>query len=249
MDKMKTNRVWTLAIMVVIGLSFVWVVPNSGELRKSRLASDLPAQLEGRESVELQISAKERKILTEDTTFSRRRYYYNMRNANAPIDVSVVFSGKDINNSIHRPEICLKAQGWNFESEKYITISVGEIEIPFKEIVCFRPRIKNEYLPHENSRGEIIVDRRVQYYTFVGSEKIVAGHYERTWEDIRLRVLKGTDQQWAYITFASSITDNPGDDTIRDLKYKIADLEETNTTLREFTSKAMRVFINPAINN
>lgn len=239
MDNILTKRTWILSIMVVVGLSLVWLIPNSGEFKKSRLIEDLPERLVERKGVELEISAKERKVLAADTTFTRKRYFEELENADSYIDVSVVFSGKDINNSIHRPEVCLKAQGWNFESEKHVSIEVDGMTIPFKEIVCSRPRVKNDRLPYKNSKGETIVDRRVQYYTFIGTEKIVAGHYERTWEDIKLRVLKGNDQQWAYITISMDVTENPMDDTREVQYFNILNLAQTKEAVKEFQIRSM----------
>ena len=157
MDKTLTKRVWIMSIMVLVGLSLVWLIPDSGVFKESQLIAELPDKLVGRQGVKLKISTEERKILAKDTTFSRTRYFDESVNADSFIDISVVFSGKDINNSIHRPEVCLKAQGWNFESEKHVSITTEGMTIPFKEIVCFRPRQKNEHVPHKNLKGEIII--------------------------------------------------------------------------------------------
>jgi hypothetical protein len=243
MDKTLTKRVWVMSIMVLVGLSLVWLIPNSGAFKESRLTAELPDTLIGRKGVKLKISNEERKILADDTTFSRTRYFDESVHADSFIDISVVFSGKDINNSIHRPEICLKAQGWNFESEKYVTITTEGITIPFKEIVCFRPRQKNEYRPHKNSKGEIIVDYRVQYYTFVGAENIVAGHYERTWEDIQMRILRGTDQQWAYITISMDVTENTKGDMNSRRYFNILNTAQTKAAVKEFQLKALPILL------
>lgn len=243
MENILTKKVWKLSIMVVVGLSLVWLIPNSGDFKRSRLIENLPDRLVERKGVELEISAEERKILAADTTFSRKRYFDESKDADSFIDLSVVFSGKDINNSIHRPEVCLKAQGWNFESEKYVSIVSDGLTVPFKEIVCSRPRVKNEHRPHKNTKGEVIVDRRVQYYTFIGTDKIVSGHYERTWEDVKLRVLKGTDQQWAYITISMDVTENITDDTKEVLYFNILNLEQTKEALKTFKEQAMIVLL------
>ena len=210
MDRILNKKSWILAIMVTLGLSLVWVVPNSGKFQASKLLNQLPEKLQDRIGVDLEISSQERKTLAPDTTFARKRYFQNVReNASPYVDVSVVFSGKDINNSIHRPEVCLRAQGWQFLSEKYVTVEANGEMIPFKEIVCARQRVATDKGPDKNSKGETITDKRIQYYTFVGAEEIVAGHYERTLADMKMRVLKGTDQQWAYTTISMDVTNNP----------------------------------------
>lgn len=242
MNQIIIQRIWKLFIMVVVGFSLVWVVPNSGEFQMSKLISELPEELVSRVGKKLKISEKERETLAADTTFARKRYFDTALNPDAFIDVSVVFSGKDINNSIHRPEVCLQAQGWNFESERYVDLDVEGKKLAFKEIVCARPRVKNEEQAHLNQKGEVIVDRRVQYYTFVGSKAIVAGHYERTWEDIKMRILKGTDQQWAYITISMDITDNPSYDE-SDIFFNKLNLEQTKKAIKKFKISAMPVLL------
>lgn len=238
-----TKKTWILALMVVGGLSLVWLIPNSGKFRESRLIEELPKELVDRVGVELDISALERKTLAPDTTFTRKRYFIDEKLSDPPIDVSVVFSGKDINNSIHRPEVCLEAQGYSFLSEKYITIDVGEGLIPFKEIVCARARVATDGVLDKNSKGETIVDTRIQYYTFVGAETIVAGHYERTWEDIKMRLLKGTDQQWAYITISMDVTEGDKEDTGWAKYFNNLNVEQVKAALIEFQTVAMPLLL------
>jgi len=245
MDKIQIKKSWILAMMVVGGLSLVWLVPNTGEFQVSKLLNQLPDTLLNRVGVDLEISPEERKTLAPDTTFARKRYYQPVReNASPYVDVSVVFSGKDINNSIHRPEVCLRAQGWQFLSEKYVNVEANGQMIPFKEIVCARQRVSTDHAPDKNSKGETIVDKRIQYYTFVGAEKILAGHYERTWEDIRMRVLRGTDQQWAYTTISMDVTNNPLDDISDKSRFQLLDVEETKSGLKEFITQVMPALLN-----
>lgn len=244
MNQLLTKKTCILSIMMVAGLSLVWLIPNSGVFQSSRLMEKLPEELLDRVGVDLEISSKERETLAADTTFARKRYFQNLaEGADPAVDVSVVFSGKDINNSIHRPEVCLKAQGWKFLSEKYVTIEAGGEIIPFKEIICARPRVATDKMADKNSKGETIVDKRIQYYTFIGAEKIVAGHYERTWEDMKMRVGKGSDQQWAYITFSMNVTLNPTDDAKDAGYYKSLDIDQTRVVMKQFKVAALPLLL------
>jgi hypothetical protein len=139
--------------------------------------------------------------LAKDTEFERARYINLEAPSHPPVEVSIVFSGKDLNNSIHRPERCLKSQGWNFEKERKVMVP-GAMpdgsDMPFREIVCSKPvRLEN---------GKEITIRRVQYYTFFGHTVVVEGHYARTLQDMKDRLFKGYDQQWAYATFSIPVT-------------------------------------------
>ena len=75
-----------------------------------------------------------------------------------------------------------------------------------KEMICKRVLMRQndagklEPVLLENGQQAFIW--RSFYYTFIGHEKIVSGHYQRTREDIKDRIFKGHDQRWAYATFS-----------------------------------------------
>lgn len=182
------------------------------------LHTELPDQFGDWTGKEGMITQKEYDILAKDTDFARKSYSkYGEVGLNA-VEASIVFSGKDINNSIHRPERCLRAQGWDFSKEEFIKLPV-EIDgasyvIPFKKIVFFRPtfqELDGKQVPVENAEGKQVVTHRVQYYCFFGNSAVVSGHYERTYIDIRDRLLKGATQRWAYATFSMGISQSYAD--------------------------------------
>ena len=55
--------------------------------------------------------------------------------------------------------------------------------------------------------GHPIRIRHVFYYWFVGSHSLTAGHYDRTFIDMKDRLLGGFDQRWAYVLLGGQITD------------------------------------------
>ena len=229
MDKIITKRTWVLSIMVLLGLSLVWLIPNTGVFRESMLTNALPEKLNGLDGEELKITKEERDVLADDTTFARKRYKSLTDNSKPPMDISVVFSGKDINNSLHRPEICLRAQGWNFLTEKYIVLEgllPDGSDLPMKKIVC----------EQKLEDGSLI--KKVQLYTLFGSEVVVSGHYDRTFEDIKARLLKGTDQQWAYATFSISDTVHYRDLYGELVKEKI-EIQQCEETLKQFITDSV----------
>ncbi len=204
----------------------------------SILSQEIPESLVDWESQKRVVSDEERKILAADTEFARR-YYSNVKMSNFPgVEASVVFSGKDINNSLHRPEVCLRAQGWNFVSERSILVpnllSGGE-GVPFREIVCVRPRVSkdNKRVPM-NKWGNPLYDKQILYYTFFGSEKVVSGHYERTFEDIKGRLLGGYDQQWAYATFSVGVTSVYREQGFNIKDEAVFDEDESRKVMEEF---------------
>lgn len=142
------------------------------------------------------ISDDELKSLAADTTFARKIY------SNAfgdQILVSIVLAGEDPDNSIHRPERCLPAQGWTIVDSKTVTI-------PTRAIALQVTRLHNEQAFKDDAGNLHRVDN-LNYYWFVGYHRITASHIRRALFDIHDRVLRGYNQRWAYVTVASNITE------------------------------------------
>ena len=200
-------------------------------MKPSRLSRHLPLDLGSIKGQRVAVSERELKILAKDTEFERAHYIDTSYPNNPPIEVSVVFSGKDINNSIHRPERCLLAQGWNTTRSRTLVIK-GALpdgsDLPVREIVCQRPV--------ELNNGKKIEVLRLQYYTFFGHNAITQGHYRRTWEDIKDRVFKGYDQQWAYATFSVPVTQVYADQGLIN-QANAHDLEESGALLQAFIKR------------
>ncbi len=226
MKKSIIKRLWVSLVLVGLGLGTIYVLPTSSEIKATMLSTELPESLNGYLSVTKEVTGEELKILAQDTEFERRSYYNKDDVTYAAIDASIVFSGKDVNNSIHRPERCLVAQGFKIEKEDFIdieiTINGKQVSIPFKMLIY-------SIVPKEGTRLSY-----VQYYTFVGHEKIVSGHYERTIEDMKGRVFGGYNQQWAYTTFSSIITDELDPQKLRDTRVEAHSIEETRDSMDKF---------------
>ena len=207
------NRMVILSVVVAIFAGIVVAIPDSPGMKPSRLAKNLPERIGNWIGKPQEAGEAERTKLAADTEFERMSYH-DEDGEFPSIQASVVFSGKNLSQSIHRPEVCLDAQGWQFMSESSLNwediLPNGEV-LPVRKILCRRIHrlIKEEGEQPEDvilPNGEKAYIWQVFYYTFVGHEKIVSGHYERTGEDIKDRLLKGYDQRWAYATFSSLIT-------------------------------------------
>ncbi|MFC5050686.1 exosortase-associated EpsI family protein [Rubritalea spongiae] len=244
-----TKRLWVLLVILAVGFSSIWLLPKQKEMAVSRLSKDLPVSLDSWTSEKREVSAAELKILAEDTEFARRFYKDTTNQGFAGVEVSVVFSGKDINNSLHRPEVCLRGQGWNFVRERSIVIpNVFEdgSGLPVREIVCVRPRVAHDGVePPKNMFGEPVYDKRIQYYTFFGAEKIVSGHYDRTFVDIQARLLKGYDQQWAYATFSVPVTSVYREQGFQIPDEQVFDEAQSAELMEEFMRKLLPEVVAP----
>lgn len=177
-------------------------------MKSSRLATELPAKFGAWEGTRVMVSERELSVLATDTRFERRVYERPFNGTLPGVEASFVFSGKDINNSIHRPEVCLVTQGWNFVRQRTLMISGilpdGE-DLPVRELVCRKTRRNQDGELVRLPDGSFLEDWQILYYTFIGAESITASHYGRIFHDIRDRVIGGYDQQWAYATFSSLV--------------------------------------------
>ena len=232
------KRLYILAAFLAIGFSLIWFLPKSGEMRLSRLARHLPMKVGSMVGYRGEISEEELKILAKDTEFERLQYVNSLNPTQPPIEASVVFSGKDLNNSIHRPERCLRAQGWNFIKQRKITVRNAlpdGSDIPFREIVCEKPvKLKN---------GKTIKVTRVQYYTFFGHTAITEDHYGRTLQDMKDRLFKGYDQQWAYATFSMPVNSKDLVEAGLVRPGSVYSLEDSEKMLKKFIKQLLPVVV------
>ena len=115
--------------------------------------------------------------------------------------VSIVLSGTDMVNSIHRPERCLQAQGWTTEKSQ-------RVRVPLPNAAPLEITKLTDEQDFSTRDHKAIAVRNLNYYWFIGSRDVTASHWTRTFIDIKDRLLYGENQRWAYVTVATNITAN-----------------------------------------
>ncbi len=217
---MSFKRLATLEVVLLFGLGSVFLLPKKIEIQPAAIDLALPSFVGDWYGADQPVSQGERDSLGPDTQFVRK-LYTNARGDQ--IFVSIVFSGPDMSTSIHRPERCLPAQGWTIADSR-----IAEIPIDNKTLKATR---LHDVRSFRDSNGELVNVYALNYYWFVGHSDRTPSHYERTWIDIRDRVLKGENQQWAYVTVTSTITkglqpfgksEQETDDLIRNFIHELA---------------------------
>jgi EpsI family protein len=192
---MNLKRLAILETVLVVGLGSVFLLPKKIEIQPAAIDLALPTVVGDWYGTDQPVLQGEKEILGPDTQFVRK-LYTNARGDQ--IFVSIVFSGADMSTSIHRPERCLPAQGW--------TIADSSVaEIPTGNEILKATRL-HDVRSFRDGNGELVNVYALDYYWFVGHNDRTPSHYQRTWIDIRDRVLKGENQQWAYVTVISTIT-------------------------------------------
>lgn len=201
---MKT-RALILPLVLGGGLGATYLLPKVGDVAPSAVNMELPAEEGGWEFNSQPPSEKELQALSRDTRFSKaicfapRPGEFNIQGYRVPdrIDLSVVLSGADINNSIHRPERCMPAQGHNITSSsgQTLTLENGR-QVPMKRLISIQSR--NVAKEGETERYEKY--NCVSYYFFVGHDQVTNDHLGRTFIDMKDRLVRGMDQRWAYVS-------------------------------------------------
>lgn len=237
------KRLILLAAILFAGFGATFLLPRVPTMRPSLMGLEMPATFGNWESVKVPISERELKVLAKDTRFERRIFGELIGTGRPVIEASIVFSGKDINNSIHRPEVCLTTQGWNFVRQRYVTLPdmlPGGGDLVVRELVCKRTRRDEKSGdPIKLPGGGFFEDWQILYYTFIGATDTTASHYGRTFIDIRDRVLGGYDQQWAYATFSSQVIGKYREQGVDTGTLEPLDLDQTGSHIASFMRELM----------
>jgi EpsI family protein len=195
---MITKRLLIAQVLLVLGLGSVFLLPKIANSTPKGIELKLPSYVNGGWFGEDQkITPMELQVLAKDTEFARKLY----TNGKDQIFASIVLSGQDLDNSIHRPERCLPAQGWNIADSRVVQIPL--IDWPQPQLATIRLHTSRQAVTHD---GQTVTIYGVNYYWFVGAKDITPSHLQRTYIDIRDRIMYGYNQRWAYITIAATIT-------------------------------------------
>jgi hypothetical protein len=189
-------RAWLPPTLLALLLSSVFIMPRQEKLMESSISPDLPLSFElpGWQGTRIQESEVERTSLAADTRFSKAQYTQPRRvfweKEKPPVEVSIVYSGSDMNSSIHRPERCLPSQG-------HVNLQTNSSEIPLADgrTLTFTRLTSRVPLPN---REDGLTLNFISYYVFIGHGTMHHTHLGRTLQDMYDRVTRGYVQRWAY---------------------------------------------------
>ena len=227
------------AVAALLGLIFV--LPERGEVAGTSLSRETidwetktpPLTLNNWFGNREVATKQELDILSKDTTFIKGTYTdYELpplidgdgNRFSSAVNLSIVISGHDMNNSIHRPERCLRAQG-----------HIGLLSLPNELTTSSGKKIKVQRIetkfPLRTKSAEEIPHTIgfVSYYFFVGHQQLTNSHWNRTMLDMKDRILSGTDQQWSFI--------------MASLPYNLKSTAEETQKEQQLADKKIRQFL------
>jgi hypothetical protein len=199
-------KIHPIFLPVTLGalLATIHLLPAAGEMAASAVNMNLPASAGDWTFRPIPASAEELAILAADTSFSKA-YCLRPREGEVDlasgmavpdrIDLSVVLSGHDLNNSIHRPERCMPSQG-------HVIGSSSNVDVVMPNGREFRAKrlLSVQSIPTNEAKTEFVSFNCVTYYFFVGHDMITQDHLKRTLIDMKDRLMYGMDQRWAYVS-------------------------------------------------
>jgi Protein of unknown function (DUF3485) len=197
------TKPWILPLFLGGAMSAVYLLPKVGAVAQSAVNMALPDESGVWEFDKQYATEREIKTLAPDTEFSKatclsaRPGEINRYGNPVPdvVQLSIVLSGADINNSIHRPERCMPSQGHNItaSSERTLKLANGR-QFAVTRLVSIQSTLNRAV----KEREEYVKYNCLTYYFFVGHDRVTDGHWARTFLDIKDRLVRGMDQRWAY---------------------------------------------------
>jgi EpsI family protein len=165
------------------------------DVSEAGIVMKLPERLDEWVGVAMPVTDVERQGLPEDTEFERKLYRDARGNE---IYCSIVLAGRDA-RSIHRPETCLPAQGWEVLDARYEDVPVNA-----GGVAALRTRALKivRRLQGDETDGRV---ERLNYYWFMGKDRVTASHIQRIiWNSLD-RIVHSVNHRWAYITLTVAV--------------------------------------------
>jgi hypothetical protein len=174
----------------------------------------LPERVLNFASTNLPISSNVVSFLPPDTIYGSRRYWTA---DGFSVQLNVVLMGTD-RTSIHKPEICLVAQGWSIPPAETLTLTVPRPE-PYA-LTVKRILTQARHFKMPDGREEVV--RGIYIYWFVADNLLTAEHGERMWWMSRDLIRTGMLDRFAYISFYSVCRPGQEEETFNRMKEFIA---------------------------
>jgi hypothetical protein len=179
---------------------------------------ELPLQFGAYQGVDYEMTAFEKNLLPEEVDISRVQYF--SPGASHVITASTVLSGVG-KRDLHRPEICLPAQGFQLQPPRKMTLALENGQT-----------VKASFLrmtrDDRSSTGQIQRTPGVAIYWYVGSDGTTcADYYEHVRVTYQDAIIKNINHRWAMVAFYMIMAPSPLG--VPDQMAELAAVEELRT--------------------
>ncbi|HWF20358.1 MAG TPA: exosortase-associated EpsI family protein [Verrucomicrobiae bacterium] len=223
----KSNRTILIVALLMIGGAALGINAMKAHQRLSppgiitkpipgsqRLDVYLPENVLDYQSIGLPTDKNMLIYLPQDTSFRTRQY---RRNEDV-VTVNVVLMGAD-RTSIHKPQFCLRGQGWDIDAENSASDTVRvesphPYDLPVMKLVNSRD--------FNDKQGNLIKVRGIYVYWFVADHDLTADHWTRMRKMATHLLRTGELERWAYVSCFSVCLPGNEDATYARMKKFIA---------------------------
>ncbi len=163
---MIARRLLLLEVVLVIGLSSIFFLPKAPATSPVGISLKLPIWVGNWLGEDTNVTERELEVLAKDTKFARKIY---TSPAGDKIFVSIVLSGDDMTTSIHRPERCLPAQGWNLQNTAARAIPISNSQSLDTTQLSSVRMVESQRPATRDSKPHLLLVRRLHGYYAVAS--------------------------------------------------------------------------------
>jgi Protein of unknown function (DUF3485) len=206
-----------LVVLALAGVTVAACLWSSPAASKSEAGIDmnLPNSLNGFRGADQKVSESELAILPRDTEFAKK-LYNNERGDR--ISCQIVLAGGE-KRSIHRPEVCLPAQGWSLGTGEVIQIMLTN----GKSLDVMKLNITKRVSLPDRQQRELT---SVFLYWFVGKDASTPHHLVRVLKTNLDMLLHNTNHRWAYVIVSAPVPE--------EITQQGKNAKETLAMLKEF---------------
>ena len=151
--------------------------------------------------------------LPDDTTFLKMTYFEKGFRRETTIKralhATLIVAGSD-SRSLHRPQVCLTAQGWTISKRELVTLktSGGPLEVMDFHLNRFEKNADGSV--RLNFRGNKVVTHAHYVYWWIGPSSTTASDEEKVWSSVWNSILNGENERWAYPSVMVQVDERPG---------------------------------------
>ena len=188
---------WRSATLAALAALTVWLCRESAPpdiAPEAGVVMDLPTLVGEWWGTEEPVSPSELAMLPGDTEFAKR-IYQDLRGDT--LTAQVVLSGGE-KRSIHRPEICLPAQGWTIQSGEVVPITLSN----GRTLDVMKLTLTRQI---ETAPGEQRTLKSYFLYWFVGKDTTTPYHWVRLAKTNWDMVTKKLQHRWAYVIVSAPV--------------------------------------------
>jgi hypothetical protein len=180
-------RAFVLLVVVAATVFLCIGTPDVKTGDAAGVVMSLPEQVGAFHGEEIPMAEDERRMLPPGTELVRKRY---ARREGEWLVCTIVLSSAD-RRSIHKPEICLRGQGWDMPSGRVVDVALADgSRLP---AMCLDISCPVQGKPGERMQGKFL-------YWFVGRDITTPNHWQRILRTGYDRIVRGVAHRWAYVS-------------------------------------------------